>query len=146
MKNVGDFGRENPAFLGKIATSRVRFKVCGNSAGYSDQTAGWSPNPVNIQGLGGKLVQGGPLVVINGVITTIKWPYKWITGVYWSYFTPTNGVTYNPTSNGFLCPPCRQINHASMDPTWGIYQKINQKRHAKTPRRRTCHKNAVVIC
>ena len=27
------------------------------------------------------ILQGGPLLVINEVITPIKWPYKWITGV-----------------------------------------------------------------
>ena len=33
-------------------------------------------------------IQGGPLLVINGVINPYKWPYKWVTGV----ITPISGV------------------------------------------------------
>ena len=42
-----------------------------------------------------RLVQGGPLPVINGVITPYKWPYKWVTGVVITPFITGKG------------PPCK---------------------------------------
>ena len=61
---------------------------------------GKNPSEFSVDQISGDKLQGGPLLVTNGVITynPYRWPYKWVTGV------TTLGVRTCITGWG---PPCR---------------------------------------